>query len=288
MKTIFLLIAVIVAAAPVLAQETAAEDPVVITAGEIRILRSDFERALNTLPEEYRQYASGAGKKQFAEDFLRLKILAREGIKNNLQNDKDVLAQLELMRENLVANAQITRIEKSISISDADLKRLYEEKKKDYEQVTARHILIAFKGSPAAREGNQLTEEQAKAKAEEIRRQILAGADFAALAPKESDDIGSGANGGDLGAFGRGQMVPEFEKAAFEAKPGELAPVVRTQFGYHVIKVETHDFTPFETVRAALETSVRREKLQEALTARVKAVNAVYNESYFGSTQQTK
>ena len=67
-------------------------------------------------------------------------------------------------------------------------------------------------------------------------------------------------NGGELGAFGHGQMVPEFEKAAFEAKVGRGPPVVSTQFGYHIIKVEAHDSTPFEQVKATLEKNARAEE----------------------------
>src|SRR5213075_3212069 len=120
---------------------------------------------------------------QFAEDYLRMKMLAAQGYKAGLHNDPDVVKQLGLMRDNLVANAQLGKIEKTIVISDADLQKMYDENKKDYEQVKARHILIAFKGSPAAQPGKpELTEDEAKAKAEDIRKQLEGGADFAALA----------------------------------------------------------------------------------------------------------
>jgi peptidyl-prolyl cis-trans isomerase C len=263
---------------------TAAEaDPIVIAAGNVAIRQSEFENALKTLPAEYQQYASGPGKKQFAEDFLRMKILASEGMKAGLDKDPEVVRQLNLMRENLVANAQLQKIEKGIAVSDEELKKVYESKKGEYEQVGARHILIAFKGSPAAQPGKpELTEEQAKAKAEEIRAKIAAGASFEELAKTESDDTGSGANGGALGEFNRGQMVPEFEKAAFEGKVGELTPVVRTQYGYHVIKVESHGTTPFEQVRTFLERNTRQERLQAKLDEMKANAKPTFNETYFG------
>src|SRR5947209_14412172 len=144
------------------------------------------------------------------------------------------------MRENLVATAELKKIDNSITVSDAEVQKVYTDNAAQHEQVKARHILIAPKGSPAAQPGKELTDEQAKAKAEDLRKQIVAGANFDELAKKESDDTGSGAGGGDLGTFTRGQMVPEFEEAAFSAKVGEVTPVVKTQFGYHIIKIEGH------------------------------------------------
>jgi peptidyl-prolyl cis-trans isomerase C len=272
------------AAKPATAAPAAAAqaDPIVIAAGGLSIRQSEFESALKSLPAEYQQYAQGPGKKQFAEDYLRMKMLAAEGTKNGLDKDPDVVKQLSLMRENLIAQAQLTKIESGITVSDADLQKKYDENKGTYEQVKARHILIAFKGSPAAQEGKpELTDEQAKAKADDLRKQIVAGASFEELAKKESDDAGSGARGGDLGEFGRGQMVPEFEKAAFEAKPGDLTPVVKTQFGYHIIKVEAHGSTPFEQVKAGLEKSERQARMQARLDEMKNAAKPTFNDTYF-------
>jgi peptidyl-prolyl cis-trans isomerase C len=265
------------------ATATAQADPVVIAAGSIAIRQSEFESALQTLPAEYQQYASGPGKRQFAEDYLRMKMLAAEGTKAGLDKDPDVLRQLALMRENLIAQAQLSKIETGITVSDADLQKTYDAQKGQYEQVKARHILIAFKGSPAAQEGKtELTEEQAKAKAEDIRKQLAGGASFDELAKKESDDVGSGARGGDLGQFGRGQMVPEFEKAAFDAKVGEVTPVVRTQFGYHIIKVDEHGSTPFEEVKPTLEKTEKQTRVQAALEQMKTNAKATFNDAYFG------
>lgn len=267
------------------APAAAPADPIVISAGAMSISQSEFEGALKTLPAEYQQYASGPGKKQFAEDYLRMKMLAADGVKAGLDKDPDLLRQLALMRENLVAQAQLKKIEKDIVITDEDLKKAYEAGKDQYEQVKAKHILVAFKGSPAAQSGKpELTEEQAKAKAEDLRKQINAGASFEELAKKESDDTGSGANGGELGEFGRGQMVPEFEKAAFEAKVGSLTEPIRTQYGYHIIKVEEHGSTPFEQVKATLEKNERQNRLQAALEKMKTDAKVTFNETYFPPT----
>jgi peptidyl-prolyl cis-trans isomerase C len=263
------------------ATQAASDDPIIVAAGDVSIRRSEFESAVKTLPAEYQQFAQGPGKKQFAEDYLRMKMLAAQGFKDNLQNDADVQRQLNLMRENLVANAELQKMEKAIQFSDADLQKIYDANKKDYEQVKARHILIAFKGSPAAPAGKEMTEEQAKAKAEELKKKVLGGASFDEVAKAESDDKGSGSRGGDLGAFSRGQMVEEFEKAAFEAKPGEIVGPIRTQFGYHIIKVDSHEMTPFAQVKDTLEKRERQRRLQETLDAMKKNANPTFNEAYF-------
>jgi peptidyl-prolyl cis-trans isomerase C len=269
------------AAAATAAPQTKA-DPVVVSAGTVTIHQSEFENALKTLPEQYQTYAAGPGKKQFAEDYLKMKLLASEGYKGGLEKQQDVVDQLNLMRDNLVANAELQQIEKSVTLSDDDLKKAYEANKKEYEQAKARHILIAFKGSPAAQPGKPvLTDEQAKAKAEDIRKQLVGGADFAALAKKESDDTGSGARGGDLGSFGHNQMVPEFEEAAFNGKVGEISPLVKTQYGYHIIKVESHDTTPFDQVKPALDKSLRQKQVQ-AMVDKLKE-GAKFDEAYFAA-----
>ena len=291
-KTLTMIMVLVLSAVVALAQTnpkpaaTAAPsaDPIIVAAGDVAIRQSEFESALKSLPPEYQQFAGGPGKKQFAEDYLRMKMLAAQGLKNGLDKDPDVVRQLNLMRENLVANAQLQRLEKSITVSDADVQKAYDSNKSEYEQVKARHILIAFKGSPAAVPGKkELTEEEAKAKAEDIRKQLAAGAKFDELAKKESDDTGSGSRGGDLGSFGRGQMVEEFEKAAFDAKVGELTPVVRTQFGYHIIKVDEHSTTPLAEVKTTLEQRERQRRLQETLDAMKNNAKPTFNEAYFGA-----
>lgn len=274
------------AAAPAAADKTTqtVADPVIIAAGDLAIRKSEFEAAVKTLPAEYQQYALGPGKKQFAEDFLRMKLLAAQGLKAGLDKTPEVTQQLALIRENLVANAQLSQLEKNIAVSDADLQKIYDANKADYEQVKARHILISPKGSPVPAEGKkELTDEEAKAKAEEIRAKILAGASFEDLAKAESYDTGSGAQGGQLGAFGRGQMVPEFEKAAFEGKVGEVLPVVKTQFGYHIVKVEEHSMTPFAQVRETLEKQERQKLLNARLEEIKGKANATFNSAYFGA-----
>jgi peptidyl-prolyl cis-trans isomerase C len=268
--------------APQAATQQPKADPVIITTATMQVHQSEFEGAIKTLPAEYQGYANGPGRKQFADDYVRMKLLAAEAAKNGLQNDPDVQSQLALMRENLLANAQLNRLEKSAALSDADIQKAYDEHKSDYEQAKARHILIAFKGSQATQPGKkELTDAEAKAKAEEIRKKLVAGADFAELAKKESDDPSSAARGGDLGTFGRGQMVPEFEKAVFEGKLGDVSPIVRTDFGYHIIQVQERSTAPLAQVKPALEKELKQKKVQEQLDALKAAAQPVYDTTYF-------
>jgi peptidyl-prolyl cis-trans isomerase C len=270
--------------AGVLSGQTSSTDPVIIAAGDLSIRRSEFEAAMRSLPAQYQEYALGPGKRQFAEDFLRMKLLASAGKEQGLDRDAEVLAQLDMMRDNLVAAAMLRRIEGEAKVSEEALRAAYEARKNEMETAEARHILVAFAGSPAAQPGKpELTEEQAKAKAEELRRQLEGDASFDELAKAESDDVGSGAQGGALGRFGRGQMVPEFEQAVFTTEVGKLSDIVRTQFGYHIVRVDARSTMTFEEVREQLEAAERRTAVQAEIEKLRSAVTPSFDETYFGS-----
>ena len=121
-------------------------------------------------------------------------------------------------------------------MSDAEIQAYYEGHLKNYttdETAKARHILIAVPQGASPQ-----VDAAAKAKAEDLLKQIRGGADFAKLAAANSDDPGSKTQGGDLGSFGRGRMVPEFDKAVFSMQPGQTSDLVKTNFGYHIIQTE--------------------------------------------------
>jgi peptidyl-prolyl cis-trans isomerase D len=122
-------------------------------------------------------------------------------------------------------------IRAKIVVSQADIERAYNENINQYEtpeQIRASHILLKTEGKDDA---------EVKARAEALLKQAKAGADFADLAKKNSEDEATAPNGGDLDFFGRGKMVPEFDQVAFALKPGEISDLVKTQFGYHIIKL---------------------------------------------------
>lgn len=139
-----------------------------------------------------------------------------------------------------------------VTISDDELKSAFAANPSQYaepETVSARHILILAK-SNASKEEQQKALERIK----EIRKRVTApGADFGKIAAETSDDTASKVDGGNLGKFQRGMMVPEFEQAAFSLKVGEISEPVKTEYGYHLIKVEQHQQSQAPTFESAKE-----------------------------------
>jgi peptidyl-prolyl cis-trans isomerase D len=147
----------------------------------------------------------------------------------------------------------------------ADVQRFYNDNIAQFqtpEQIRASHILLNTAGKDEATVQKQ---------AEDILKQARAGADFAALATKFSEDEGSKVNGGDLDYFSRGRMVPEFETAAFALQPGQISDLVKSQYGFHIIKVV--DKKPavtrtFDEVRPQIEEQLKAQRTDQQLTAR--------------------
>lgn len=285
-KNPFAFVLIALCSVSAIAQESkpaaAPADPVVLRVGTMEVRQSAFEAALSSLPSEYQMYVAQQGKRAFADDYVRMLVLAQDAVSRKLDKEPKIAAQLALVRENTLAAAVVKQIEESTVPTDAEITARYDAKKGSLETVDARHILIAFKGSPAAKPENVLTEEQAKAKAESLKAKIAGGADFAELAKSESDDTFSGANGGSLGSFGRGQMVPEFEAAAFSFEVGKVGEVVRTQFGYHVIEVTRRGAPPIDEVREELTEELRNELVQKKVTDLTGKVKVTMDDAYFG------
>jgi peptidyl-prolyl cis-trans isomerase C len=270
----------LVAACATLAWAQAPADPVVITVGSIKITKSQFEQIIASLNERQRgEAASPEGKKKLAEQFAELQTLVQEARARKLESRPVVMLQMD----QVLAQAMYQEFANAAP-DEAALRAYYAAHKGEWEEVKARHILLRFKGSPVpVREGQKdLTEDEAKAKAVELRAKIVGGADFAAVAKAESDDTGSGSNGGDLGApFGKGRMVPEFEAAAFSLPVKEISQPVRSQFGYHIIQVLDHSNKPFEAVRAEIEQKMKPELGQKGLEELKKKTPVSFNEEYF-------
>ncbi len=177
----------------------------------------EFERILrqNNLTEEQ------------AQEILKRQGRTLESFKKELRQAVELHLQTERLRDLVVGPIEPT---------DQELSAYLEEHREDYdtpEEVHARHILIRV---PEGASEAEIA--QAKKQLEDIKKELESGADFAELAKKYSQDPGSAPNGGDLGFFSRGRMVKEFEDAAFSLEPGQVSDPVRTQFGFHLIKVE--------------------------------------------------
>jgi peptidyl-prolyl cis-trans isomerase C len=264
------------------AKPASAADPVVLRVGTTEVRQSSFEAALASLPPDYQAFVAQQGKRAFADDYVRMMVLAQDAVNRKLDKDPKVAAQLALVHDNTLASALVQRIEETTVPTEPEIAARYESKKSTLETADARHILIAFKGSKAAKPGNEMTEEQAKAKAEAIKAKIVGGADFGELAKTESDDTFSGAQGGSLGAFARGQMVPEFDAAAFSFEVGKVGEIVRTEFGFHVVEVTRRGAPPIDEVREQLTTELRGELVQKKVAELTDKVKVTMDDAYFG------
>ena len=169
------------------------------------------------------------------------------------------------------------KVTKDVNVSEEDILAYYTQNQSQYgtpESRDVRHILVSVKGKDG-----QVDFAASKAKADEIYAQLKAGADFATLAKKSSDDPGSKDTGGKL-TISKGQTVPEFDKVSFELNKGELSKPVKTQYGYHVIQavsdVRKATTTPLDKVRATIRTTLLQQKRNEEMQAWVEDLRKDY------------
>lgn len=264
-------------------------DPVVLTVGTEKLTKTQFEQIMEQImaqmpPERRAAARAPEAKRQLAEQLAELKALAQEARREKIDQSDEAKAQLAMRTDQVVASLLYQKISKEVKPAAADLQAYYDAHKNEYESVTARHILIRMAGSPVpVKQGQKdLTDEEALAKAKDLRAKITAGGNFADLAKAESDDTGSGANGGSLGEFTRGRMVPQFEEAAFKLAVNEVSEPVKTQFGYHVIQVQKHDSKSMDDVKGEIEQKIGPELAQKQIEA-IKSKTAItFDQSYFG------
>ncbi len=191
--------------------------------------------------------------------FMR-RALAGEALKEGMEQDPLVQAQLQIARDRVLSDARLAKLDKQTEPDDAAqsayAKAAYQANSARFaqpEQIHARHILI--KG----------TSPESRAKAEALLAQLKQGADFKTLATQSSEDPGSGAKGGDLGFFEKGRMVKPFEDAAFALdKPGDLSPIVESPFGFHIIEL-VEKRTPGPRPFAQVESELKEESLKQSV-----------------------
>ena len=233
-----------------LAQEkpVATVDGMAITEADLKLAEDEIGRDLGNLP--------GATKRRVLVEFLienNLFAKAAEGVKLNEGADFD--GRLKYWRNRALRDIYFEKQINS-SISEAAAKTFYDDQVKSLkpkDEVQARHILVD-------------SEEQAR----ELKKKIEDGADFAALAKEHSKDPGTKEDGGMLGYFSAGQMVPQFEQAAFSVEKGKISAPVKSQFGWHIIKVEDRRQKPpptFDEVKERILASMMHQKAQAAAAA---------------------
>ncbi len=199
----------------------------------------EFEEQIKSMPPQLQMalMQDPSLKKQLLERWVQLTLMASAARDAGYAKDPEVQKRIQELTNAVLARKYIEKnLQNKVTVSDAEVQKYYKEHKGQFkreESVKARHILIRV---PQGADKKQWDE--AKKKIEGIIARLKKGEDFAKLAKEYSEDPGSKNRGGDLGYFTKGRMVPEFEKAAFALKKGEISGPVKTAFGYHVIKVE--------------------------------------------------
>jgi len=215
-----------------------------ITEADMNFANAEIGAQLGDIPENVKRRA-------LAEHLIDNALFAEAAIAAKMEADPEFEQQMQYLRRRLLREQYVEKQLKS-AISETDAKKIYDQRVaqlKPEDEVAARHILVD-------------TEEKAKA----LLAKIKAGGDFAALAKENSADSGSKEQGGMLGYFGRGKMVPEFEKAAFTMTKGQVSEPVKTNFGWHIIKLEDRRRKPppsFDEVKETIMNSLAVLKAQE-------------------------
>ena len=230
-------------------------DPVIAKVNGVEIRQSDLTLAEEDLGQNLPPQAQGDAKREYLIGYLTdIILVAKAAEAKKIQDQADFKSRSTYLRNKLLMEMQL-QVEAKAAVTDQALKVVYEDAIKqmanDFE-VRARHILVP-------------TENEAKAILVELNK----GTDFAELARQKSKDPAAASQGGDLGYFTKDQMVPEFAEIAFKLEKGQLSEPVKTQFGWHVIKVEDKRKKPapdFAQVKDQVETYVMRKAQAEFIT----------------------
>ena len=217
------------------------------------ITTGDFTRELKNLPEYLKAMAETAqGRKEMLDTMVIRELVLQQAAKDGVDKGADIEEKMQDIKKRLIVEAFLKKkVEAESQVADADLKKFYDQnqdKFKTGEQIKASHILVK-------------NEKDAK----DILAKLKAGGNFEELAKKSSVDS-SAAKGGDLGWFGKGTMVPAFEKAAMGLKEGQLSDVVKSDFGFHIIKLTGKrgaGVRPFDEVKDQIKAAILPSKQQE-------------------------
>ena len=241
------------AAAPA-AVDLAANGEVVARVNGKAITEKDLENASSDFSEELARVPEDQRREALIQALVDLTLVAQEAEKAGLDKNPDFARRIDLLRTRAL-RSEFVRAKVAPQATDEAVRKRFDEeigKLEQPEEIKASHILVE-------------TEDEAKAIIEELK----AGGDFAAIAKEKSKDPGSGANGGDLGYFGKGSMVEEFETVAFALETGQFTQApVKSQFGFHIIRLEDRRKQPlpqFEAVQAQVSQLVMSDIYVEML-----------------------
>ena len=242
------------------------EQNILATIDGVNITDADVDAYIANLPQEQQAYAAYP---QFREHCLKqilaFHLYAKMAVEEKMDETDEFKEALERAKKEILAQTAINSVLKDIVVTEEELQAFYKEHPDHFtegETSHAKHILVD-------------TEE----KAQEIMVAIEKGEITFEDAAKEYSSCPSNAQGGDLGEFGRGQMVPEFDQVAFEAEIGKVVGPVKTQFGFHLIKVENRkeaSVMAFDTVKDYIQGTLLQQKQNEAYTAKYNELYAKY------------
>ncbi|WP_313345273.1 peptidylprolyl isomerase [Sedimentibacter sp.] len=221
----------------------------IVNGNEIK--ESDLQALMKNLGQNAAYFQGSDGRKKLVDELVMHELMYSDALEKGLENDEEFIAVMDNMKKSMLQQYNLRKMFNQITLSDEDLKEYYEKHKDTYvtqEMVKASHILV-----------------DSEEKAIEILEDITDGLSFEDAA-KEFSSCPSKQTGGALGQFGKGQMVPEFENAVFAMQVGEISGPVKTQFGYHLIKLDEH--TPernasFEEVMQEVKDSCFMEKQEK-------------------------
>lgn len=234
------------------------------------IREKDIDQVIRMMgPQGAMMYDNPQGRRAVLDELVSMHLFALKGAEEKLDQTPEFKAALETFRNQSLARAAIDASLKDVTVSDEEAKKFYDEHPDQFtqpERVHVRHVLIS----------DDVTSADAIAK---IQADLKAGVSFDEVA-KSRSLCPSAAQGGDLGEVSKGQMVPEFEAAAFALKnPGDLSEPVKTQFGWHIIRLEGRtpsSVEPFDTVKPQLVQYLTNEKKGEAFKNAVEGLKKTY------------
>jgi len=243
----------------------AASDPVVARVNGTDIRESDLAMAEDDLGAEIQQLPPDHRREQLISYVADVMLAAQAAEARNLQKSDDFKQREAFFRRKLLMGLMLQDHARSL-VTDEALRKVYDEQIKPMgaaEEIRARHIL--FRADPK----DEKAQAEAQARAQAALERLKKGEDFATVAGELTEDPSGKENGGDLDYFSKDQMVPEFANVAFQMYPGQMSNPVRTQFGWHIIKLEDRRNRPvpeFEKVRPQIETFLVRRGQTELIS----------------------
>ena len=240
-------------------------DTVVMEANGKKYTAAEVDQMIAILPPQYQQAAHT--QPQMLTQLLLYKKLSEDAIKDGNDQASPYKEQLEFARLQILTNAELTLHGNALPVTSADQEKYYKDHPEKFQEAKVRVIQITFNPVPdkPGADGKKLrTEAEAKAKIDELRQQIVAGADFGKLARENSDDSVSAPKDGDFGSMKRSSSYPDaIKNAVFALKAGEMSQPIKQPNGYYLIRVDSFQTQPYDDVSNQIFQDLKQERMTE-------------------------